>query len=85
MSSTAARRLDFVTAGFAFIAAVFWFLSAYGNVPPLIAYWDYTPATDAFYRAVKFSARMNRDAAFFSGLSALSMTLRLVFSKRSSV
>ena len=85
MSSSGARRWDLLTAGLAFIAAVFWFLSAYGTLPPLIAYYDSTPETDPFYQAVKFSARMNRYAAFFSGLSALSMALRLFIPSRSSV
>jgi hypothetical protein len=73
--------LDIITALFAFIAAGFWFVSAYGKLPPLIAYWDATPATDPFYQAVKFSALMNRWAAAFSGISALSFAVRLFISQ----
>ena len=72
-----ARRLDIAAAILALIAAVFWFLSAYGKLPPMIAYWDQTPENDPFYQAVKFSASMNRWAAGFSGGSALCMGIRL--------
>jgi hypothetical protein len=41
------------------------------------SYWDFVPERDPFYRAVKFSARMNRWAAGFSGLSALCMGIEL--------
>jgi hypothetical protein len=63
---------------FAFVAAVFWFLSAYGKLPPMITYWDSTPELDPFYQAVKFSARMNTYAAIASGVSALFFGLRIV-------
>jgi hypothetical protein len=65
------RWLNFGTAAFAFAAAVFWFLSASGKLPELQAYWDKTPADDPFYTALIASAKMNRIAALFSGLSAL--------------
>ena len=65
--------LDIVAALSAFVAAVFWFLSAYGRLPPMITYWGSAPAHDPFYTAVKFAARMNSWAAGFSGLSALCM------------
>jgi hypothetical protein len=61
----------------AFVAAMFWFLSAYGRLPPIVAYWDSVPEHDPFYRTVKFSARMNRWAAGFSGLSALCTGIEL--------
>ena len=43
----------------------------------MVSYWDSVPEHDPFYRAVKFSARMNRWAAGFSGLSALFMSIEL--------
>jgi hypothetical protein len=64
------RLLDAGTAIFALVAAAFWFLSAYGNLPPMVTYWDSTPESDPFYQAVKFSARMNTYAALASGVSA---------------
>ena len=64
------RRLDVATAIFAFIAAVFWFLSAAGRLPPMVMYWDQAPDTDTFYQAMKFSSFMNMIASVFSGLSA---------------
>jgi hypothetical protein len=51
---------------FALIAAIFWFLSA-GESPPMVTYWGSTPDADPFYKAVKFSAEMNKLAAGFSG------------------
>jgi hypothetical protein len=71
------KWLDISAACLALVAAVFWFLSAYGNLPPMITYWGSTPDTDPFYLAVKFSAVMNRWAAGFRGTSALCMGLRL--------
>lgn len=73
------RSLDIATAVFAFIAAVFWFLSASGKLPPMVAYWNTTPNTDPFYQAVKFSAYMNMIAAIASGLSAVLFGIRLIF------
>ena len=64
--------LDLATALFALVAAVFWFLSAYGKVPPMLAYWDATPATDPYRKAVERAARLNSIAAALSGLSASS-------------
>jgi hypothetical protein len=74
-----ARLLDIAAAVLAFAAAVFWFLSAAGKLPPIVAYWDRTPDTDPFYRAVKFSALMNSIAAILSGLSALAFAIKLFF------
>jgi hypothetical protein len=71
------RWLDIGTALLAITAAVFWFLSAYGELAPMIGYWEQTPASDPFYQTVKFSAAMNQWAAGFSGASALSMAARL--------
>ncbi len=75
------KWLDLAAAFFAIIAAVFWFLSAYGKLPPMVAYWDQTPDNDPFYQAVKFSAVMNRWAAAFSGASVLSMAARLFIAR----
>jgi hypothetical protein len=71
------KWLDVTAALLALIAAVFWLLSAYGKLPTMVNYWGQTPKSDLFYRAVKFSALMNRWAAGFSGASALSMAARL--------
>jgi Na+/proline symporter len=71
------KWLDIGAAILAFAAAVFWFLSAYGKLPPMVAYFDQAPASDPFYQAVKFSAKMNQWAAGFSGASAFFMGLRL--------
>jgi hypothetical protein len=71
--------LEFAAAGFAFIAAVFWFCSAYGKLPPMATYWNETPSHDPFYMAVKFSAKMNRWGALFSGLSAFLISMRLFY------
>ena len=71
--------LDIGAAFLALIAAVFWFISAYGKLPPIIEYWDSAPETDPFRQAVKFSARMNRWAAAFSGASALCMAAKITW------
>ena len=66
-----AKWLNISAAVAALLASVFWFVSAYGKLPPMVSYWDYAPPTDPFYKAVKFSANMNRIAALLSGISAL--------------
>jgi hypothetical protein len=63
--------LEIGSVPFAFLAALFWFLSANAKMPPMVAYWDSTPEHDPLYQTFKFSARMNKWAAIFSGLSAL--------------
>jgi hypothetical protein len=75
------RWLDVAAAVLAFIAAGFWFLSAYGELPRIVPYWGQTPESDPFYQAVRLSAVMNRWAAGFSGASALSMAARLFIGK----
>lgn len=70
--------LDLGAALFALAAAAFWFVSAYGKLPPMVAYYDQAPPDDPFYVAVKLSAKMNRWAAFLSGLSALCMALHFL-------
>jgi hypothetical protein len=72
-----AHWLDAGAAAFAFVAAVFWFLSAFRSLPVMGQYFDHVPPNDPFYQAIKSSARMNTCAAVFSGLSALCMTLRI--------
>jgi hypothetical protein len=71
------KWLDIGAALFALVASVFWFLSAYGKIPPMIAYWGQTPESDPFYAAIRFSAEMNKLAAGLSGFSGLCMGLRL--------
>ena len=51
-------------------AAVFWFLSAAGDLPPMLTYWDKAPPGDPLYRALQSGVRMNRIAAALSGCSA---------------
>jgi Na+/proline symporter len=75
------KWLDIIAAVFAFAAAVFWFLSAYGKLPPMITYWGSTPESDPYYQAVKFSALMNRWASGLSGASALCMGLKLLIDR----
>jgi hypothetical protein len=70
------KWLDIGAALFAFGAAVFWFLSAFGTVPPMLAYWDGTPPSDPFYSAIKSAAAMNSCAAVLSGISALCMAAK---------
>jgi hypothetical protein len=69
--------LDVGAAVFALVAAVFWFLSAVGNVPKLVRLS--TSASEPFYSALQFSAEMNRWAALFSSLSALCAGGKLLF------
>jgi hypothetical protein len=73
------KKLDMATAIFAFIAAVFWFLSAAGRLPPLVSYWGQAPDTDPFYQAMKNSALMNTIASVCSGLSAALLAVKLFF------
>ena len=70
------RWFDFGIAGTAFLAALFWFLSAYGPLPPMVAYFDAAPAADPFYVAMKWSGHMNAYAAALSCLSATLIGIR---------
>ncbi len=79
MSNAKSRWIDVATAGFALLAAVFWFLSAAGKLPPMVSYYDSAPDTDPFYQAVKFSALMNTIAALCSGVSAALFAVKLFF------
>jgi hypothetical protein len=69
--------LEICTAVFAIAAALFWFLSAFGPVPPMKTYWGATPSSDSFYSGMKYSATMNTYAALLSGISALCMALKM--------
>jgi hypothetical protein len=64
--------LSAVAAVFAFIAAIYWFRSAYGEIPDVITYWGGAPKDDSWVRNYQMSARMNMYAASFSGASAFS-------------
>jgi hypothetical protein len=71
------KWLDIGASVCALVAAVFWFLSAYRKLPPMITYWDETPENDPYRQAVKVSAAMNTLASGFSGASALCMGLKV--------
>jgi hypothetical protein len=73
--------LDFAAAVFAIVAAAFWFLSAFGGLPPMRAYFDHAPDNDPFFIAMRFSANMNVVAAALSGLSALCFGIKLLWFK----
>jgi hypothetical protein len=73
--------LDVGAAACAIGAAIFWFMSAYGKLPPMGMYWDAAPPNDPFYIAIKFSAKMNRWAAGLSGLSALCMAIKIMVAR----
>ena len=60
----AVRVFEIAAALFAVVAAVFWFLSAYGELPQMATYWDTVPVDDE-------AAIMTSWAAGFSGASAL--------------
>jgi hypothetical protein len=70
--------LNIAAAIFAFGSAVFWFLSSWGRLPPMVPYWDQAPPDDPLYMALKFSTRMNAIAAVLSGLSAVCIGLTLL-------
>ena len=74
-----ARGLELCAALFAFVAAVFWFLSAYGELPLMGNYWDRTPAKDPFFVAIRRAAVMNRWAAGFSCAAAVCAAVRALF------
>ncbi len=73
------RLLDIASASFAFLAAFFWFLSAYGKLPQNLIYLGSDPEADPFYSAIKYSAGMNTWAAVLSGCSALCIFLKVFF------
>jgi hypothetical protein len=61
----AKRRFEICAASLALVAAVFWFRSASGTLPPMLTYWGGAPPSDPFWQAVKFSAAMNGWAALY--------------------
>jgi hypothetical protein len=71
-ANTMGKWLDVLAAVSAFVAALFWFLSAAGKLP-----WDFSRDADPTYRAAKFSARMNAIGALASGISATLIGVRL--------
>jgi Na+/proline symporter len=68
--------LDIGAALFVFLAAVFWFSSVYGKLPPMGQYFDRDSENDPFLRAVRFSAKMNKWVAGLSSLSALCVGMK---------
>jgi hypothetical protein len=65
-----AKVLQLAGGVFGLIAAALWFWSAARRLPRAVTYFDYTPDDDPRERAIRFSARLNAWAAFFTGLSA---------------
>jgi len=55
----------------ALVAAIFWYLSAVGELPPMISYFGYAPPDDPFLLAMQTGVILNRWAAGFAALSAL--------------
>jgi hypothetical protein len=78
------KWLDLGAAISAFAAAIFWFLSASGQLPP-ITYLGFSPPNDPFAIAMRFTAHMNSCAAVFSGISALCWGVKAVYTKRAAV
>jgi len=47
------EAFNIAAAVFALIAAGFWFASARGTLPPMVAYWDAAPPNDPLYVAIR--------------------------------
>lgn len=62
---------NLASAAMAAAAALFWFRSAAQQLPESVPYWDFTPDTDPFLRALRESVRTNRWAAGCAGAAAL--------------
>jgi urea transporter len=59
----------------AFVAAGFWFISARGKIPKSDKTWvSFLDTPDEIISALRYSAKWNRLAALFAGVSALFMT-----------
>jgi hypothetical protein len=69
---------NLVSAITAFCAAIFWFWSGAGKLPPMKMYWDEAPANDPFYLAFVASIKRNRIAATLAGVSALAMSVAVI-------
>ena len=67
--------LNIVAALAALAAAFFWFQSAAVRLPPTPIAFDVTAKNDKLHEALQSAARLNRWAAAFSGISALSVGL----------
>ena len=67
--------LHMVSAGSASGAAWFWYLSAQSPLPPMVTYFDHAPDTDPFFAAMQAGVGLNRTAAAFAAVSALSAGL----------
>lgn len=64
----------------AFVAAGFWFVSAGGKAPMADkTYGGFLKTPDEIISAMQYSAKWNRLAALFAGLSALFMGAEIVF------
>ena len=75
---TLSLALNIISAVAAFAAAVFWFMSAAKNSPPILNYWDSTPTNDPFRMAFERAVRFNRYAAILAGVSATALALSLL-------
>jgi hypothetical protein len=75
-----AFALNIISAGAAFAAAAFWFKSAAIELPPMVSYFNQAPPNDPFRLALEASARDNRYAAAWAGVSALTLALATVTS-----
>lgn len=64
------KWLDAGAAISSLLAAIFWFFSACGKIPPLEPCWDKIPDDDPFIKAMTRSMRMNKWAAIFSCFAA---------------
>jgi hypothetical protein len=74
----AALILSFVSVGSAFVASIFWYLSARNRLPPILPYWDRTPDDNPFFVTLQTGVKLNRWAAGFAAASALCTGLATV-------
>jgi hypothetical protein len=74
--------LEAISIVLAFAAAVFWYLSAIGEIPTPVAYWDAAPKSDLFCAAIVQSTRWNRIAAGSTGTSVLMGAIAAIGRKR---
>jgi hypothetical protein len=72
-------NIDILIAVSALIAGIFWLLSACRSLPVMSPYWDQTPGSDPFFKALIFSAHMNQWAAGWSWGSAWLMACKARF------
>ena len=74
-SDTVKVLLDFAGAATALIAAGFWFASARLPVHTPGSYWGSMNEADLWLQTTRKAAKLNKWAALFAGLSALSIFL----------